>query len=251
MSTFLNKYITVSKLAAPSWVIPGTIAENCSYLAGKVDEVALLFFETESCLAYTDKDLPCELLETGLSFHIHHPLDLPWHEGGVKVAEIVSALARKASHLRPEGHVVHPPECGPDAGDLIFEFADALNRGAIDPSDVLLENIKDNSLAGLSGVIRDCGFKICLDLGHILAYAQHSIFEHCEFEGLVSMLHLNAPGVGGRHESLDKLNTDGIMILDKMFALLSENGTVTVEVFDEKGFFNSLQFLEEYCMGKE
>lgn len=251
MSTFLKKYISVSKLAAPSWVIPGTIAENCSYLSGKVDELALLFFETKSCLAYTDEDLPVEILDTGLSFHIHHPLDLPWHKGGAKVAEIVLALSNKAAHLNPAAHVVHPPQSGLDAGKLILEFATALKECDINPQDVLLENIKENSLAGLSGVIRDCGFKICLDLGHILAYAQHSIIENGEFEGLVSMLHLNAPGVRGKHESLDKLNAEGIKALDKMFVLLSENGTVTVEVFEEKGFFNSLQFLDEYCMGKK
>ena len=28
-------------IAAPSWVIPGTVAENCKYLQGRVDEVGL------------------------------------------------------------------------------------------------------------------------------------------------------------------------------------------------------------------
>lgn len=115
---------------------------------------------------------------------------------------------------------------------------------------MLLENIKENSLEGLIGTIRECGFKICLDLGHILTYAQHSLFEHSELVNMVSMLHLNGPGLRGKHESLDILDDDGLRVLDIMLRLLPEGGTVTIEVFEEKGFFNSLQFLSEHCMGK-
>lgn len=129
MSIFLNRIMSGFKLAAPSWVIPGTVADNCHFLSGKVDEVALLFFETESCLAYSEHDLPAVLNETGLSFHIHHPLDLPWHKGGTRVAEIVLALSEKASHLNPVAHVVHPPPAGGRAKVLIAEFAKGLEAG--------------------------------------------------------------------------------------------------------------------------
>lgn len=45
MSIFLNRIMSGFKLAAPSWVIPGTVADNCHFLSGKVDEVALLFLK--------------------------------------------------------------------------------------------------------------------------------------------------------------------------------------------------------------
>jgi len=38
------------RLAAPSFVLPAGVAENARFLAGKVDEVGLCFFETQSCL---------------------------------------------------------------------------------------------------------------------------------------------------------------------------------------------------------
>ncbi|WP_320174600.1 cobamide remodeling phosphodiesterase CbiR [Maridesulfovibrio sp.] len=251
MSIFLNNTDFRFQLSAPSWVISGTIFENCRFLEGKVDEIALLFFETESCLAYTKTDLPEELIDTGLAFHIHHPLDLPWEEGGGRVAEIVIALNEKAAHLNPTAHVVHPPSMGPEAAGLIREFAAVVSRGGVRPETILLENIKENSLLGLTRVIADCGMKICLDLGHILAYAQHDLLRDPDLDGQVAMLHLNAPGPKGRHLGLDHLNSDGFETLDVLFEKLNKGGTVTVEVFEEESFFNSLQLLSDYCTARK
>ncbi|CCO25438.1 cobamide remodeling phosphodiesterase CbiR [Maridesulfovibrio hydrothermalis] len=250
MSSFLNEFNSQLELAAPSWVVPGTVADNCYYLAGKVDEVALLFFEARSCLAYTEVDLPAELIDTGLSFHIHHPLDLPWHEGGLKVAEIVLALNDLAAHLNPTCHVIHPPQAGPDADVLICEFAAGLKGGSIKSGKILFENIKENSLLEQVTTIRNCGFKICLDLGHILSYAQQDLLKHKDLAGMVSMVHLNAPGAKGRHESLELLDGSGKKMMKTLLDILSDGGTVTIEVFEEKGFFNSLQFLKECCSGE-
>lgn len=247
MFNFLNGIESLFQMAAPSWVIPGTIAGNCRFLSGKVDEVALLFFETESCLAYTEADLPKDLAETGLSFHIHHPLDLPWHEGGRKVAEIVLALNEKAAHLKPKAHVVHPPAAELEAVRLIKDFAAVIARSPIDANKILFENIKENSLIGLTGTIADCGMKICLDLGHILAYAQHDLLRESGLSELVAMLHLNAPGPKGRHLSLEYLEPEGFEIMDVLLEILAAGGTVTVEVFEEKSFFKSLQLLDDYC----
>lgn len=249
MSIFLSHIDPSVKLAAPSWVIPGTVAENCRCLAGKVDEVSLLFFETESCLDYSETDLPQSLTDKGLSFHIHHPLDLPWEEGGEAVAQVVGSLISKAAHLNPVSHVIHPPESGPDSAALISGFRESLDRFDVDPGIFLFENIRQNSLGGLVDHIRNCGFKICLDLGHILTYGQQEILDE-NLAGLVKMLHLNAPGRSGRHESLIGLNDAGLLLLGRVLDKLEKSGTITIEVFEEKGFFESLSFLNEYCSYK-
>lgn len=101
---------------------------------------------------------------------------------------------------------------------------------------MLLENIKENSLEGLIGTIRECGFKICLDLGHILTYAQHSLFEHSELVNMVSMLHLNGPGLRGKHESLDILDDDGLRVLDIMLRLLPEGELSLLKFLKRKVF---------------
>ena len=250
MSKFLNNIEFPFQLAAPSWVIPGTVAENCRFLSGKVDEVALLFFETKSCLGYTYNDLPQELSDCRLAYHIHHPLDLPWSEGGERVADIVLALAGKAAHLKPKAHVIHPPLAGPQAAGLIRDFAEAISRSGATAEEFLFENIKDNSLLGLTETIAECGMKICLDLGHILAYAQHDILHDPYLDGRVRMLHLNAPGPKGKHLGLDKLHAEGLEIMGYLLEMLSEGGVVTVEVFEIEPFFKSLQLLSDYCIRK-
>ncbi|OEU64835.1 MAG: hypothetical protein BA863_09125 [Desulfovibrio sp. S3730MH75] len=235
-------------IAAPSWVIPGTVAENCEYLQGRVDEVGLLFFETAGSLAYTEDDLPENLADLGLSFHIHHPLDLPWADGAVKVAEIMLSLAAKVAHLKPAAHVLHPPECGPDSARLLLDLAEELRGTRIGPEKVFIENIEENSLEYLVETIRKCGFKICLDLGHMLVYKQQALLESKGLWDMVAMLHLNGPGKGGKHESLLSLDSQGLYMLRLFFDNFHSGGTIVVEVFEKDGFFKSLQYLAEYCV---
>ncbi len=234
-------------VAAPSWVIPGTVAENCEHLQGRVDEVGLLFFETAGSLAYTDDDLPENLADLGLSFHIHHPLDLPWADGAVKVAGIMQALATKVAHLNPIAHVLHPPADGPDAARLLLDLAEELRGSDVVPEKVFIENIKENSLENLIEIIRKCGFKICLDLGHMLVYQQQGLLESEGLWSMVTMLHLNGPGDGGKHESLLALDSHGVDMLKLFFKNFHSGGTVVIEVFEQDGFFKSLQYLAEYC----
>ena len=70
------------RLAAPSFVLPGTVAENARFLSGRVDEMALCFFEAQACLKYGENDLPPDLAEPSesgrLRCHVHLPVDLPW-----------------------------------------------------------------------------------------------------------------------------------------------------------------------------
>lgn len=96
-------------IAAPSWVVPDTLAANCRFLAGRVDEVGLLFFETKACLAYTRQDLPPDLAGLPLAWHVHLPLDLPWHDPE-ETARVCLALMDKAAFLGARRAVLHPPQ---------------------------------------------------------------------------------------------------------------------------------------------
>ena len=79
--------------AVPSFVIPDTVAGNVRFLRGRVPEVALCFFETGGCLAYTDADLPAIGETADLRFHVHLPTDLVW-ESGEDPGQAASAALR-------------------------------------------------------------------------------------------------------------------------------------------------------------
>ena len=107
------------RLAAPSFVLPGTVAENARFLSGRVDEMALCFFEAEACLKYDENDLPPGPAEPSASgalrCHVHLPVDLPWPpgHGTAAAADLALAVCAKAAHLHPGLAVLHPPEGSP------------------------------------------------------------------------------------------------------------------------------------------
>lgn len=98
----LSALRALRRIAAPSWVRPASLAENCRFLAGRVDEAGLLFFDARSSLAYGDDDMPPELAALPLAYHVHLPLDLPWHDPGA-AAEICHRLLKRCAFLAGEG----------------------------------------------------------------------------------------------------------------------------------------------------
>lgn len=239
--TTVRKKQTLFKLAAPSFVIPAGAADNSRFLANHFDEIALLFFETESCLAYTGEDLPKELASLPVSWHVHLPLDLPWHQGLDTAWKKLVGLMEKAAYLRPHAWVLHPPT----EPDMLVPLSARFREAGVDPADILLENVEESDLAALWSEAREGGYSTCLDLGHILAYGQHDVLD---LEGLwdtVRMLHVYAPINSGRHTGLGHLNIEGQNLLRDMLAAF-KGEVVTLEVFNEKEIFQSVDLLSDW-----
>lgn len=239
------------RLAAPSFVLPGTVAENCAFLQGRVDEVALCLFESEACLAYDEKDLPAWLADLPgrterMAYHVHLPLDLPWHKGQDEVFAICDALAWKTAFLSPRAFVLHPPE---ETG-LLQAFLERWNKESRAPRSICLENTRDNDLAQCLKLAyaEKCG--ICLDFGHALTFSQHWMLESPELADQVRMLHLYAPGgeKQGRHKHLPltALQTEEQAQLRTLFELLGpgKGRSLVLEVFDWHGWQHSAAALE-------
>lgn len=244
VSDFLpEKMNTHFRVAAPSWVIPATVAKNCDYLDGRVDEVCLLLFETGGCLAYTEQDLPSTLVNKRFSYHTHLPLDLDWNGGAEEVFGVIEKLVNKVAFLDPGAHVLHPPLELPLCRQVLPDLAELMILSGMKPSSFLLENIRGNDLCSIIDVIDDCGFGICFDLGHVLAHSQDDLLRVPGLWERVDMVHLNAPGRGARHESLDLLDEKGVQMMDTVLEAVRPGTVITIEVFDERGFVDSLAFL--------
>ena len=228
-------------IAAPSFVLPAGAAENARFLADFFPEISLLFFETDACLGYTGRDLPADLARLPVSWHVHLPLDLPWQDGLDVGWRAIEGLVGKAAFLSPRRYVLHPPASPAFLVPLAQRFRDA----GVDPSRVLLENVEETDLCAFWPEARDSGFGACLDLGHVLAYGQDAVLDLPGLWEETDMLHVNAPGEGGRHESLSRLDERGRELL--RFALERFTGdTVTLEIFNERGLFESLELLGKW-----
>lgn len=258
------------RLAAPSWVMPGDIETNCRFLAGKVQEVGLLFFEAESSLTYGEKELPMSLAELPLSWHAHLPLDLPWGEGaGEEAASTALALMEKIAFLGATRAVLHPPAPDPREGGtsahtaeraafLLHRFADAWEKAGRNVADILLENTHDNDLTALAPVIDARGFSLCIDLGHMLAYEQtEQLLSALPKLGRTAMVHWNAPAryaghAGGGHGPLTLLGEQEVRVARLLLERVSSGRTpmdfpvMMLELFNWEFVEQSIPLLESW-----
>ena len=233
-------------IAAPSCVIPGTAAQNARFLAqrsnGKIQEIALCFFETQSSLAYTEGDLPETLAELPFSWHIHLPVDLPWHIGPEASVNCALRLVRKAEALAPRMAVLHAPDL-PARKGLLAAFAGLWHARCAVP--LLLENVEDCDLIDLTQVIIDAEFGVCLDLGHMLAYGQQRIVDTPDLVSRVQIAHWSAPGGADRHLPLTRLTEEEKIAAQAAAAKLPDTTTHLLEIFDWDGVEESLALLPE------
>ena len=229
-------------LAAPSWLIPGDLAANCRFLAGRVDEVGLLFFETAACLAYTAKDLPADLAELSLTYHVHLPVDLPW-ENPPACARICAVLLEKIAFLRPTRAVLHPP-VGTAAPDALRSFLETFAALGHAPGLLAVENHKNCDLLDLVEVIGEFSLQVCLDLGHVRAYGQEALPSCPALTGRVTLLHLSAARPGkDLHRSLADLDPEGHVLLRRVLTATPPDAVLMPEIFALPGFKASLDIL--------
>ena len=168
-------------IGAPSFVLPANVADNARFLAGRVDEVALCLFEARSCLDYGEDDLPPALADLPLSWHVHLPVDLPWPRkkdaDAVRVAvELALRVFDRVARLRPWAAVLHAPKGSPVLQRFILRQAAACwqRRSSIP---LLLENTDICDIAGLGrGFPAEHGLGFCLDVGHLMGYAQNALW---------------------------------------------------------------------------
>jgi hypothetical protein len=233
-------------LALPSWVAPGSLADNCRFLAGRADEAGLLLLEASSCLAYGPEDIPADLGLLPLRFHAHLPLDLPW-EAPAEAARVCCALWEKISRLRPGGAVLHPPAQGRAGQKALAAFLDKAALSGLSPGIFLLENTRENDLCALVPLARDYGLRFCLDMGHILAYGQERLLDDGALLAGTELLHLSAPGPkGDAHLPLTALDAGGLSLARRLIRTAPRQAVIMLEMFRWSRVEASLPLLRQW-----
>lgn len=242
------------RLAAPSWVIPGTILENCLFLSGRVDEVGLCFFEAESCLAYGAGDLPPMLSSLPLSWHVHLPLDLDWTIP-TRAAGQAIRLMDKVAFLGARRAVLHPPPAssGREREKLLSGFVACWKDSGREPSDIFLENTRQCPLVDIEEWLSQNSLHVCLDMGHLLKYKQEELLERPGIMRRVAMLHANAVDLKnkalGRHVSLRHLDGPGMDIGRRVCRVLPEDAVLMLEFFSWPEIEESVPILSGWIHG--
>lgn len=233
--------------AVPSWLVPGTAAENARALKALhwpagfcLAEMGLCCFETDYSLHcpqenYPDpKDLP-----SGLVCHVHLPTDLPWASG--KAAELCVRLLKRFSAVRRA--VLHPP-AGPDPLPLLEEFVAEWVEQGLSPEDILLENDRNTYAPDFLRVLDALPVNACLDVAHMLTYGHDELLLQLAPER-VMLLHWSAPGpVFGKdaHQPLTRLTAEQLKTA-RATADRFAHTLPLVEVFSLAGVQESLPVL--------
>lgn len=264
-------------IAAPSWVISDTLAANCRFLDGKIHEVGLLFFETASCLAYTEADLPRDLASLDLAWHVHLPLDLPW-DTPERVADACLSLMDSVAYLGVQRAVLHPPQAGitirslracdsdagigggqtasfgqedsEEAGRALEIFAHRWQAAGRLMADCLLENVHGADLVDIWPAVCNLGYSVCLDTGHVISYRQYGLLELPGLRERVRMVHVNAPGPRGKHMPLTSLTPEGYGTVARMLQLAPDDAVIMMEIFEWAGIAASLPLVTD-MLGRE
>ena len=226
--------------AAPSWVIPGSVAANAEFLAGRVPAVGLCFYESAACLRYGAGDLPDAGYARHLSWHIHLPVDLPWQAGAEQVADIAAILCAKAAFLHPQAAVLHPPG-GRRARKLLARFMHLWDSSV----PVALENVACSDVVSLGlGFLAANDFKFCLDVAHAFTYGQWQLLQSPLVAEAI-LWHWSAPGDGDRHRPLAGLSPEERKKAKELMGKARKDAVHLLEIFDWQGVENSLPILAD------
>lgn len=247
------------RLAAPSFVLPAGVEENGRFLAGRVDEVALCFFETRACLDYTRADLPPSLAALPgrggepLRWHVHLPLDLPWpgaHDAAAcrRTARLALRVLQRAEHLAPRCAVLHPPEGDTAARRrMLTDFIDEWRRHSSVP--LLLENTRTCDVLSLGeDFLSAQGAAFCLDVGHAMGYAQTALLRS-PLPAHAVMVHWSAPLAGDAHAALTAWTPEQRHTAARLAAILPRSATHVLELFSWQRLKASLPLLEHLLNG--
>ncbi len=245
-------------LAAPSWVFPASLHENCMFLAEKVQEVGVLCYAQADSLAYGQADLPLQLASLPLRWHVHLPLDLDWSKP-VLAGHNCAAIMRKFAFLEARMAVLHPPKnfaAAKDITDKLALFAQSWQEHNLKPDALLLENVPEQNPAITARAAAAIGCSLCFDLSHYILYLRkNGVQGHTlpmppeQFLAMTRIVHLCAPGVNsaeGHHLPLTELTEAEAALGARICAGFGQKTVFMLELFNWKDYVASLPILREW-----
>lgn len=255
------------RFGTTSYIVPADIIPNVEFLREMVDDIELVFFESDefsNLPSKNDIQVLCELARhSSLTYSVHLPLDVylgdPDRAERRKSVEKCLRIIERTEPLPKSAYVLHF-EAG--AGVAVNEFTvDEVSRfrEALHDSSVMLlqksalpawwfcvENL-DYPYEFVWPVVDAHGFSVTLDVGHI----QHNGFSATEYIQhyfpRARVLHMH--GVRGSRDHNDLAHMDrGIldMVMVALAADTKKERVFTMEIFSKDDFFVSCRTMQRY-----
>ncbi len=232
------------RLGATSFVIPADLLANVRRLAGMVDDVQLLFFESRAKSGLPHPVDVAALMEVaeaaGLTYTAHLPADirLGAAAAGERQAGVdeIERLLTELAPLAVRGYDLHlPREAGLGEEEWLANLDWSLARLAArlgpEKGRIGVENV-DYPLARVAPLVREHGLSLCLDVGHLLRCGHDWRAEVEEYLPRAQHLHYHGVIAGKDHQAVVKEQAEVSKELGGMLARHCFGGVVTLEMYE-------------------
>jgi len=250
----------IAKPSAPfrfgctSFLLPADILPNVEYVAGLVDDVEILIFESDAISPLPAPDVVRALARMrathNLSYSVHLPLDAYLADPDPAIRETgVQKCLRVRDRLQSAGsprYVLHtePSNGQPDLHGALQALQAAI-QGGFAPASLCIE-YNNPFFHDMAEPARENGISFCMDVGHLLLHGENPLHFIDRYGDNIQIIHLHGVADGRDHHDLSHLDA-GLLKAVLDFAASSANDlVVTIEVFKQDRFLASLAILEKY-----
>ncbi|MFW5858604.1 MAG: cobamide remodeling phosphodiesterase CbiR [Planctomycetota bacterium] len=247
------------RLGTTSYIVPADILPNVRHLAGVVDDISLILFESAGASnlpsAQTVQMLDALQRDGGPGYSVHLPLDCPFgdRDPDVRTAALERALRvwRLTAPCAPRAWVLHLPgdhRGDPPAADIDRWQADseqtlaAFLAAGPPPHQVAIETL-DYDFALVAELVEGHDTAVCIDVGHLLLRGEDPLAACERWIDRLLVVHLHGIVDGRDHHSAAHLDPDLLTGLHAICRDAPRPVICTLEVFAEDHLHSSLAAL--------
>ena len=251
------------RLGVTSYIFPADILPNAEALAGCVDDIELVLFESRAASNLPTPVAIDRLAELGrrhrLTYTVHFPLDRhlgsPAAEERAAGVRQIRELLTLTRPLEPYGYVLHLSGIAPDAPrehvqQWQRDTAAALElvfAGGANPRLFCVENL-DYPFAWCEPLLDRFGLSVCADVGHLWRSGTDVDAFLARHLPRTRVIHLHGVHRGQDHLPLTALEPERLRAF--LRAIRDFSGVVTLEVFEYDALRLSIERLTA-CLENE
>ncbi len=256
LKSYKNSY--PFKLGCPSFIYQDDYIPNVEKLAPFLDEVELLFLESDFFQNNAAKKTVTELASLAeqfeITYNIHLPTDISISDPDPVIQlKAVHALQKTidiTSSLFPSTCTLHIPYCQEKKDtehvkrwqEDVFNGLTQLLSSGIDSKSISVETL-DYPFKWIDKIIDDLNVSVCIDTGHLMMHGFDCNKVYNKYEEKTPIIHLHGIKNTRDHLPIDRLSQkqmDSLLLILKQFT-----GVVSLEVFSYQYLQDSLIFLEK------
>ncbi len=247
------------RLGTTSYILPAGYADNVAFLGPLVDDVELLFFESDGVCPLSERTEVRRLLKLktkhNLSYTLHLPLDL--HPGAANESlrhqsmDPCRRIIAETVELEPLSWILHVPAVDPSQrAEWHFEnlerSIEELEAEGLSRKKLCLETL-DYPFEQTAEMAESHDTSLCIDVGHLLrdGFSVEDCLASCM--NRCRVVHLHGLREKQDHQEISLLDPGLIQrVLDTLAEPGKDEAVLTLEVFGHELFLNSLETIREY-----